>query len=113
MRSLVSPLIDREQWMKEFSFQSYSVDQQDKLWDLVTRAMEMQALDALLDHLKQDEQQALIQHLAEDDLESEFEHFLQRVLPNYHTLLEGAVMRYKEQLRHDLARASKKADVKD
>ena len=108
MRSLVSPLINRQQWMKEFSFLSYSREQQDRLWDLVTRAMEMQALDALLDHLKQPDQQALIQHLAEDDLESEVERFLQRVLPNYHQLLEGAVMRYKEQLRADLARAARK-----
>jgi RNAse (barnase) inhibitor barstar len=107
MKSLVQPLIDRAAWMEEFAFTTYSQHQQDQLWDLVTRAMEMQALDTLLDQLNQHDQRALIQHLAEDELESQVEGYLARVLPDYQHLLEMTILRYKEQLKRDLTRIVK------
>lgn len=107
MKSLVQPLINRQAWMVEFQFQHYTPAEQDRLWDLMTRALEMQALDALLDHLNQHDQHALIQHLAEDELESQVETYLGRVLPNYPVLLDSAVRQCKEQLRRDLVHLSK------
>jgi hypothetical protein len=107
MKSLVTPLIDRRQWLEEFSLVDYSAQQQDQLWELVSKALEMQALDALLDRLNQENQRALIQHLAEDALESQVEEYLQRVLPGYHQLLEDAVVAYKKQLRLEFSRLKK------
>jgi hypothetical protein len=104
MRSLVAPLVERESWLTEFGLDRYGPDEQNQLWDLVTRALEMQALDTLLDRLTQQDQQGLIQHLAEDDLDSQVEAFLDRVLPQHHQLLEHAVVAYKEQLRKELTR---------
>lgn len=108
MKSLVTPLIDRQQWLVEFSLDRYPEDQQKVLWDLITRAMETQALDTLLDQLNQADQQALIQHLAEGDLEDHLESFLTRKIPNHQELLRAAVVRYKQQLQRDLQRAAKK-----
>ena len=107
MKSLVVPIIDRQQWLAEFSFDGYSKEQQDQLWELLLRAMETKALDTLLDKLNQADQRALIQHLAEDDLESELERFLTKKIPEHHELLQNAVLDYKAQLKRDLARLRK------
>ena len=78
------------------------------LWDLITRAMETQALDILLDHLNQADQRALIQHLAEGELEEQLEVFLTRKIPGHQELLRSSIVRYKEQLRRDLTRIAHK-----
>lgn len=104
MKSLVAPLIDKQQWLTEFSFDQYTPQQQAQLWDLLMRAMETKALDVLLDQLKQPDQRALIQHLSEDELEEQLEAFLDKKIPYHHDLLREALMGYKVQLRKDLAR---------
>ena len=107
MRSLASPVIDKQQWMTEFAFDSYSDAQKEQLWNLLMKAMETKALDVLLDQLNQADQRALIQHLAEDELEVELERFLTRKIPQHHELLRTALLQYKGQLKRDLARAIK------
>jgi hypothetical protein len=107
MKSLVAPLIDKQQWLTEFGFDSYEAKQQTQLWDLLMRAMETKALDVLLDQLNQADQRVLIQHLAEDELEAELERFLNKKIPYHHDLLREALMGYKIQLKRDLARAVK------
>jgi hypothetical protein len=107
MKSLVAPLIDKQQWLVEFGFTAYDDKQRDQLWNLLMKAMETKALDVLLDQLKQADQRALIQHLAEDELEDELEKFLDRKIPYHHDLLREALMGYKVELKRDLARATK------
>ena len=107
MKSLVTPLIDRQQWLEDFNFDRYSPDQQTKLWDLLTRGMETQALDVLLDHLNQADQRALLHYLTESDIEDQLEGFLSRKIPDHQELLRTAILRYKEQLKRDLTRLAK------
>lgn len=107
MKSLVQPIIDRQQWLVDFAFDRYSTQQQQQLWDLILRAMETKALDVLLDQLNQADQQSLIQHLAEDDLEDELEHFLSRKIPDHHQLLRQTILSYKAQLKRDLTKAAR------
>jgi hypothetical protein len=71
MKSLVTPIIDKQQWLADFAFDRYDTQQQTQLWDLLMRAMETKALDVLLDRLSQPDQRSLIQHLSEDELEDE------------------------------------------
>lgn len=107
MKSLVTPLIDKQQWLTEFAFDRYDAKQQVQLWDLLMRAMETKALDVLLDQLNQQDQRALIQHLSEDELEEELERFLTKKIPYHHDLLREALMVYKGQLKRDLAKVGK------
>jgi hypothetical protein len=107
MKSLVAPLIDKQQWLAEFAFDRYDEKQKAQLWDLLMKAMETKALDVLLDQLNQNDQRALIQHLSEDDLADELESFLTRKIPYHHDLLREALMGYKVQLKRDLARVAK------
>ena len=107
MKSLVTPIIDKQQWLVEFSFDQYDSKQQEQLWDLLMRAMETKALDVLLDRLNQADQRALLQHLSEGELEAELERFLMVKIPQHHELLREALSGYKSQLKRDLARAVK------
>jgi hypothetical protein len=107
MKSLVTPIIDKQQWLVEFAFTNYDAKQQQQLWDLLMRAMETKALDVLLDRLNQADQRALLQHLSEDELEEELERFLNKKIPQHHELLRESLLAYKGQLKRDLARAVK------
>jgi hypothetical protein len=107
MKSLITPLIDKQQWMTEFAFDNYDAQQQEQLWDLLMRAMETKALDVLLDRLQQIDQRALLQHLSEDELETELERFLTAKIPEHHELLRQALLAYKVQLKRDLVKATK------
>lgn len=107
MKSLVTPLIDKQQWMVEFGFDRYDAGQQTQLWNLLTKAIETKAVDVLLDQLSQADQRALVQFMSESDLEEELERFLDRKIPKHHDLLMAEILKYKAQLRRDLARAVK------
>ena len=107
MKSLVTPIIDKQQWLSDFSFDQYDAQQQAQLWDLLMRAMETKALDVLLDRLNQNDQRSLLQHLSEDELEDELERFLTTKIPQHHDLLREALLAYKVQLKRDLAKATR------
>lgn len=107
MQQLFNPLVDKQQWLVELGFAGYTKDQQQALWDLVTRALETKIIDALLDQLNQADQQALIQYIAEPDLQAQLNTFLDKKIPKHHQLLQAVILQYKNELKRDLQRLVK------
>lgn len=108
MQQLITPLVDRQQWLVELGFEGYTKEQQQALWDLVTRALETKILDTLLDQLKQTDQQALIQYMSEPELQEQLVAFLDKKVPKHQQLLQATILQYKKELQRDLERLVKK-----
>ncbi len=108
MQQLLTPLVDKQQWLVELGFEDYNKEQQQALWDLVTRALETKILDALLDKLSQADQQALIQYISEPEMQPQLTEFLDKKVPKHQQLLEATILQYKKELKRDLERLVKK-----
>lgn len=108
LKSLYTPTVNRQQWLQEFELDSFTKEQQQALWDLITRGLETRIVDTFLDKLKQVDQQALIQYLSEPELQPELTTFLDQKVPKHQQLLETTIMQYKKEIQKDLERLAKK-----
>lgn len=109
IKELYTPLVDRQQWLQELELDAFTKDQQQALWDLITRGLETKVLDTLLDKLKQADQQALIQYLSEPELQPQLTTFLDQKIPKHRHLLEATILQYKKELQSDFQRLVKKS----